>query len=72
MDTEEETLSRCTFCSKNKDESELIEMSTNSIIINGEIIEFENLFEILFDAKVCLLSLQLPNYKILLCFSSIT
>lgn len=50
---EETLIAQCTFCAKSKDECELIEMSTNSIILDEEVLEFCDLIRGLFDAKVC-------------------
>lgn len=44
---------QCLFCAKTQEESELIEMSTNSIFIDEEVFEFEELLRDLFDSKVC-------------------
>lgn len=48
----------CTFCINYKDESELIEMGTNSICLDDEIIEFNELISNFF-GKVCVDILQL-------------
>lgn len=43
----------CAFCQKYKDDSDLIEMNTNSIFLEDEIIEFSDLLANLLDVKVC-------------------
>lgn len=47
-------ISQCTFCAKSKDENDLIDMGTNSIILYEEYIEFNELIRNVFDCKVCL------------------
>lgn len=51
-------LPQCLFCAKTQEESELIEMNTNSIFIDEEVFEFEELLRNLFDSKVCKYSFE--------------
>lgn len=59
METQEvPLLPQCLLCAKTQEESELIEMSTNSIFIDEEVFEFEELLRNLFDSKVCKYSFE--------------
>lgn len=46
--------SHCVFCEKQSQEAALIDMATNSIILEDEIIEFFDLVKNLMFLKVCL------------------
>lgn len=46
--------SQCVFCAKLNGATELIEMATNSLVIDDEVLEFSDLIRSLLFLKVCL------------------
>lgn len=45
---------QCEFCSKSKNENELIDMNSSSILLDSEMLEFNDIIRNLFSFKVCL------------------